>query len=571
MGLRGLLRPVRGRLIVAAAVQAVGSVAALAPLVAVAEVGRAMLGGGGAREAWVWAGVAVVALVLRLSLVLLAGGLAHRADMDLQLALRRRLVAHLRRVPLGWFGTRTSGQVKNAVTDDVAALHHLVGHAVLDIVGAVLTPLLGLAYLVWVDWRLALATLTTLPFFVVAYALMARGHGPEYARYSAAQARVDSAVVEFVHGIAVVKTFGQARRAQRRFVEATDAYAEQMGSYTARTAPYLSAGDVAVSPPVMLLVVLSWSTVFLAQGWVALADVLPFVLLGVGLTAPVLTLGYGASDLRMAREAAARIGALLDVPAQVDGHRLGPDSDDVSLVGVGFRYGQNRALHEVDLQLSPGTVTALVGASGSGKSTLARLVPRFHDPAEGAVLLGGIDLRELAGRDLFTRTGFVFQEVHLLRDTVRANIAMARPSAGADDVERVSRAAQIHDRIMRLPRGYDWVIGDDAVLSGGEAQRVSIARALLADPRVLVLDEATAFADPESEAAVQDALSRLAVGRTVLVVAHRLSTITSVDQVVVLERGRVVERGRHEQLLAAGGHYARMWAAHHGHVKAEIR
>ncbi|MGL5910993.1 MAG: ABC transporter ATP-binding protein, partial [Phycicoccus sp.] len=309
------------------------------------------------------------------------------------------------------------------------------------------------------------------------------------------------------------------------------------------------------------LSVLGSGTVAVVADWVEPVEVLPFALLGLALTAPILTIGYGTQDLRLAREAAGRIHALLDTPIlPVPIHPRTAGGHRVVFDGVGFGYdGRVRALQDVDLVLEPGTVTALVGPSGSGKSTLARMVPRFHDADQGRVLLGGVDVRELDPVEVYTRVGFVFQDVQLPRSSVADAIALGRPGASLSDVEVAARAAQVHDRIVALPRGYDSVLGEDAVLSGGEAQRVSIARALLADPPVLVMDEATSFADAESEAAVQDALSRLAVGRTVLVVAHRLDSVVGADQVVVLDGGRVRERGTHAELVIGSGWYARAW------------
>jgi ATP-binding cassette subfamily B protein IrtA len=210
--------------------------------------------------------------------------------------------------------------------------------------------------------------------------------------------------------------------------------------------------------------------------------------------------------------------------------------------------------------LRPGTVTAIVGASGSGKSTLARLLLRFFDPSEGRITLGGVDLRHIATPELYRRIGFVLQEVRLIHASVRENIALGRPSASLHEIEEAARLANIHERILALPRGYDSVIGEDAQLSGGELQRVSIARAVLLDPSVLVLDEATAAADAENEVAIQDALSRFARGRTLLVIAHRLDTIMHADHIIVVENGVIVEQGSHAGLLADKGRYAQLWA-----------
>jgi ATP-binding cassette subfamily B protein len=219
-------------------------------------------------------------------------------------------------------------------------------------------------------------------------------------------------------------------------------------------------------------------------------------------------------------------------------------------------------LRGIDLVLEPGTVTALVGPSGSGKSTLVQLLPRFFDPTHGTVSLGGVDLRELGSRELYRTVSFVFQDVRLLRASVADNIALAVPRADRDAVIRAARAANIHDRVLELPHGYDTVLGDDIALSGGEAQRISLARALLADAAVLVLDEATAFADPQTEQAVRQALASLGRDRTILVIAHRLETIADADTVVMLDNGTIIEQGRPADLLARQGEFADFWHAH---------
>jgi ATP-binding cassette, subfamily B, bacterial IrtA/YbtP len=319
--------------------------------------------------------------------------------------------------------------------------------------------------------------------------------------------------------------------------------------------------QVALSPPFVLLVVLIGGTSLMTTGGMAPADLLPFLLLGLGLTAPVAALGHGFDDLQAARRAVGRIRDVLAVqPLPEPAHPVAPQGHQVRLQDVRFGYeDDHEVLRGIDLVLEPGTVTAIVGPSGSGKSTLVQLLPRFFDPAHGSVLLGGVDLRELGSQELYRMVSFVFQDVRLLHASIADNIALAVPHAALDDVVRAARLANIHDRILELPRGYETVIGGDVKLSGGEAQRISIARALLADTPILVLDEATAFADPQTEQAVRRALTTLEGDRTILVIAHRLETVADADTVVVLENGSIAERGKPAELLAQNGKFAAFW------------
>ena len=556
----------RGTLIVACLLQAVSATAGVVPFIAVAELGRVLLADGptDTARAWMIAGIGSGALLVRLVFLLAATGLTHFADVDFRLALRRRMAERLGRVPLGWFTERNAGLVKKALQDDVVALHHLIGHGYINLASAVVTPVVALAYLFWIDWRLTLITIVPLALGLLSlFGMQMRGYGEKMGVYDEALGKVNAASVEFVNGIAVVKTFGQAQKAYGRFLEATQSFIDFFWSWVRGMLHLSAVSEVVLSPLFSLVVVLAAGSWFVASGWLAPVDVLPFALLGLSFTAPLLIIGYAHNDMMLAKQAAERIVVLLDSPVLVeraDGRM--PEGSRVVYEGVGFSYdGRTDVLSGIDLVLEPGTVTALVGPSGSGKTTLARLLPRFWDPSAGRITIGGVPVDALPTSQLYRQVGFVFQDVQLLRTTIRENIALARPDATLEAVEAAAKAAQIHERIMALPRGYDSVAGEDARLSGGEAQRVSIARAILADAPILVLDEATAFSDPESEAAIQDALSELVRGRTLLVIAHRLHTIAGADSICVLDHGRIVERGRHSELLAGGGVYARMWAA----------
>ena len=569
------LRPhIRG-LTVVTVLHVIGTVAGLAPLLAVAELGRTLLAPGPTDHARVWTIVIVGAagLLVRLVLTAASSGIGHLIDGDVQLSLRRALAARLSRVPLSWYTRRSTGELTKLVGEDVSAVHPAIAHSPGEIASAVVVPLVSLAYLLTVDWRLTLITLIPVGLALALVPLfMLPARQREQADYDTATGRLGHSAVEFVQGISVVKVFGGADRAHRAFLEAAQEFTDVFHRMV-RGLSRIGAGmQLAVSPPFVLLTVLIGGTVRVSAGDLPPADLLPFLLLGLGLTAPVAAMaGHGFDDLLAAGRAIKRIRDVLDVPPLPEPEQPAvPDGHRVELRGVRFGYdADHEVLRGIDLALEPGTVTAVVGPSGSGKSTLAKLLLRFFDPTHGSVTLGRVDLRQLDGRELYRRVSFVFAEVQLLRASVADNIALAVPTAGRDDVERAARTAGLHDRILALPRGYDTVLGEEAELSGGEAQRLTIARALLSEAPIVVLDEATSFADPQTARALRRAWAELKGERTLLIIAHRLETIADADHVVMLDGGVVVEQGRPSDLLAADGRFARFWRAHRNAVAGE--
>lgn len=561
VALKEVRAPVIATIRFACVLGALGALCGLVPFVGLAELGATLLAPGPLDIGHVtlvsW--LVVAGLGARGVLMGLALAITHFADQRLQGILRARMVRHLGRVPLGWFTDTSSGVVRKAAQDDVHDLHQLIAHHSVELTAAIVLPVGGLAYLLWLDWRLALLALVTLPFYAAAYAWMMRGYTTKMLQMNTAFGRVSAAVVEFVSGIAVVKTFGQARRAHESYRRAAGDYGRFYADWVGPMLRIEALATMAIGAPVVGLVATAGAVWFAAEGWVTPIEALTGILVALVVPTTITALGYGAQNRRTAAAAALRIHDLLDTPVlPVSDDPKVPAGNRVEFADVRFAYGESEVLHGISLTLEPGTVTALVGPSGSGKSTLATLLPRFHDVTGGAVRIGGVDVREVAPAELYRHVGFVLQDVQLVHGTVADNVRLGRPEASDAEVEQACRAAHIDERIRQLPQGYDT---EDPQLSGGEAQRISIARALLADTPVLVLDEATAFADPESEAAIQDALSTLAAGRTVLVIAHRLSTITAVDRIAVLADGLIVESGTHPELLARGGVYARQWEA----------
>lgn len=569
--LLGKLKPV---FIAAGVIQGIVTLVELAPFFLLVELSRRLLAGDGAAdELWVIGIWSVV--LLGLGTVLGAALLLwlHTVDARFERELRSNLLSKLARLPLGWFGARSSGQVKQIVQDDTLALHYLITHAVGDAVAAIVAPVAVLVYLFVVDWRLAL--LMFVPVLIYAatmYVMVLRSYDatPKATKWTERMGREAGAYLE---GQPVVRVFGGAAAStfRKRIAEYTTFLNDWQRPFTGLK----TFMDLVTRPATFLLLICVFGTLWIVSGSLAPLDLLPFLLLGTTFGSRLLGIGYGLSGLRDGMTAARRVQVVLEEPelatrstdASGDAGSTREPRGEVTFENVSFSYRPGTpVLSDVSLSLSPGTVTALVGSSGSGKSTLAALLARFHDIDEGVIRIDGTDIRELTADQLYGRVGFVFQDTQLVQGTVRENIALARPelaqpSAGDEEIVRAARAANIHERIQRLPNGYETPLGANAALSGGERQRITIARAILADTPVLVLDEATAFADPESEFLVQQALGRLTANRTVLVIAHRLHTVTDADQIVVLDDGRIAEIGTHAELMSGEGRYRRLWSA----------
>ena len=560
-----LLAPLKSQLIISGVLQAIITLVQLAPFVLLVELARLLLAGAPSVRLWTL-GLAAVGLLGTGAFLAAALTLwLHLIDARFARDLRSRLLAKMSRLPLGWFTARGSGSIKQLVQDDTLSLHYLVTHAIPDAVAAVIAPVAVLVYLFTVDWRLALVLFIPVLTYLVLMSVMTIQSGQKIGQSQRWAERMSGEAGAYLEGQPVVRVFGGA--ASSSFRRRLDEYIGFLVSWQRPFTGKKSAMDLVTRPGTFLWLIVVVGTPMIIGGAMSPVDLLPFLLLGTTFGVRLLGIGYGLGGIRGGMLAARRIQTALD-ESELDVRTDDPAAPAPSQPGtvqfdhVTFGYRPEvPVIHDVSLTLKPGTVTALVGPSGSGKSTLAALLARFYDVDDGSITLSGEDIRSLTAEELYRQVGFVLQETQLVAGSVSDNIALADPEAGIDRVQQAARDAQIHERILRLPDGYDTALGASAALSGGERQRLTIARAILADTPVLILDEATAFADPESEYLVQQALNRLTKDRTVLVIAHRLHTITHADQIVVLEHGRVVETGTHEQLLAEGGagRYRQLW------------
>lgn len=567
--LLGLLRPIRGRLLGALGTSALAAVAGVGGVVLIAYALQEVLATDpdGARVATLL-GAALGGLVLCMALRVIAFRVSHLASFDLEVTLRTRLTAHIGRLPLGRVQALGSGGLKKVLQDDVRALHGAVADATPLLGFGLAQPVAALVALGIVDWRLLLATLGIWPLIVVTMRMTMRDYPAQRRRYDEANEAINAAVVEFVQGMPVVRTFDDGTASFARFTDRVDAFTVAVRAWTetGRNAAILA--RIAMTPLPTLVIVLAVGTALTAAGSMEPTTLLVALLIGTLPVESVVPLIYLQHFIEESKAGAARITEVLALdPLPEPAAPRRPADASIRLRGVTFGYDGDRdrpALDEVSLDIPAGSVCALVGASGSGKSTIARLIPRFWDPAAGVVQVGGVDVREIDPVELLAGVALVFQDPFLLDDTIAANIRLGRPHAARAEIEAAARAARAHEFIVtELPDGYDTRVGErGGRLSGGQRQRITIARAMLSDAPIVVLDEATAFADPENEAAIQDGLARLTRGRTVVVIAHRLSTIVDADQIVVLDAGRVAQTGTHTELLAAGGIYARMWAHH---------
>ena len=513
---------------------------------------------------WLWSYIALGAFFAFGVLTFASLMLSHIAAFNILYEIRMQLVQKMVRLPLGFFSRRASGELKKIMSDDVERIELFIAHHIPDIVTALLFPLILVSYMFAVDWRLAIVVLAVLAmaFYVMGRMYTGKKIREVSKRYVETLGRMNASIVEYIRGIQVVKTFTESTNAYRKLNDVIKEYRKFANEVNVQYQPtYVGFLTILSSALLFIIPVAVWLLVGSASYATFVPVLLMFLFFGVAVFFPVLKLLWIGSFLNQNNMGVQKIDDILymdeieepDIPRH-------PKDASVEFRNVSFAYDTTPILKAISFISHPGTITALVGPSGAGKSTVAMLAARFWDVQSGEILIGGVPVKEIPTSVLMDNVAFVFQDNMLFFDTIEENIRMGNKTATFEEVARAACAAQCHEFIESLPNGYQTLVGEGGIyLSGGEAQRIALARAILKDSPIILLDEATAFADPENEGKILAAFSHLIKGKTVLVIAHRLSTITNADRILYVDKGVIAEQGTHEQLLALKGEYARMW------------
>ena len=487
---------------------------------------------------------------------------SHRATFAVLGEIRKRCTEKLTRMPLGAVLQQSSGALKNTLIERIDSIETTLAHIVPEFTANLLIPVIITVYIFTIDWRMGLASLATVPLGMFFYIwMMATSAGFYQATIDNTKA-LNNTAVEYINGIQVIKVFGKTKSSYERFVKDAHAAAGAfIGWMRASIIPFTFA---MVVMPATMVSVLPIGGLLVKGGTLSGQDFITVIILSVGLITPLITLMSYSDDIRTMGTIFGEVQAILDAPEQ-ERPATGdaPKGNVLKLEDVHFSYADKEILHGVSMEVPEGSFVALVGPSGSGKSTIARLIAALWDVNGGSISLGGKDIRDISQEAYADRVAFVSQDNYLFNMTVRENIRLGRPGATDREVEQAARDSGCHEFILGLENGYDTLVGSSGGhLSGGERQRISIARAMLKAAPIVILDEATAYTDPENEAVIQRSVSKLTAGKTLIVIAHRLSTVTDADRIYVVNNGNIEDSGTHEELLSHHGLYEKMWKAH---------
>lgn len=514
-----------------------------------------------------FSGIAAICQLIKMLLTWRSSLMSHKISFTILKNIREAITDRMAKVPMGVMLETPTGTFKNLIVDNVAKLEDSMAHFMPELPSNIAAPLCSILLIFILDWRMGLASLITIPLGILFFAAMMRGYGPRMENYMRSANDMNSSLVEYVSGIQVIKAFNRSASSYGKYSKSVNYFHDSTMEWWSQCW-FWNAAARAVLPSTLLgtLPVGAW---LYMEGTLSLPVFLISLVVPLGFVAPLMKVSEAMEQVSMIKGNLEQVTAFLKTPELVR------PSEPVSLgertyqfEDVHFGYKETEVLHGISFQTRPGTMTAIVGPSGSGKSTIAKLMAGFWDVTSGSVRFGGQDIRQIPFEQLMSEISYVAQDNFLFDKSIRENIRMDNPAATDEEVEDAAKAANCHDFIMQLEQGYDTLAGDAGDrLSGGERQRITIARAMLKPSSVVILDEATAYADPENEALIQQAISKLVAGKTLIVVAHRLNTIRNADQILVVANGNIAGRGTQEELLRECPIYQKMWQDYAGTIE----
>ena len=558
------MRPDKGKMILSLALACIGEALGMVPYIVVGLLAAGLVESTLTLSMAAWLCVAAAfGQVAKFFFTWRSSMMSHGIAFKALRTMREMMAEKMARVPMGTIVDTPTGTFKNRFIDNVNQLEDAIAHFMPELPSNVFAPVLAMAIVFAVDWRMGLAGIATVPLGILFYLGMMRGYKEKMARYIASEQAMNATLVEYVNGIQVIKAFGRSASSYGSFSQAVAEYHDSTLAWFRQSWVWMALVKAVV--PCTLLVSLPLGVWLLSTGQLGLPAFMVCISIPLGFIGGVLKFAQAASQISRMDACLNVIWDFLGLPELTRPHeRVELSGDSFSFENVSFSYHEGaEVLRDVSFQTKPGSITAIVGPSGSGKSTVAKLMAGFWDAGGGEIRYGGHDVRDIPFGQLMEHVAYVAQDTFLFDRTIADNIRMGRPDATDAEVEEAARAAGADEVLERLPQGCDTPAGEaGARLSGGERQRITIARAMLKNADVVILDEATAYADPENEALVERAISELVAGKTLVTIAHRLSTITGADQIIVMDAGRIIARGRHGDLLASCPLYARMWADH---------
>lgn len=514
-----------------------------------------------------WCAIVLLAYGVKVVFFGLSTGLSHYTAYHILEKLRLQVADRFLRAPLGDVEVHSIGEIKNVMVDKIEDIEPPLAHMIPEGAGHLVLPVVSLIALAAIDWRVALASLVTVPASMVCMMLTFQISGKNFDKYNNANAYMNSTIVEYIEGIEVIKAFGRAGVSYEKYADAITDYKTFVVKWMSST--WITFKLAFALFPSTLLGTLPACLLLGSDGAVTVAEAALCIMLSMSMVRSLAALEVFSNSIKQVQLTVEELQSYLDMPSLPEPEKRAALSGyGVRLKDVRFSYTgkpDNEVLHGIDLNLPQGSFTALVGPSGGGKSTVAKLISRFWDVTDGKITIGGVNIRDMTLKQLADTVSFVTQDNFLFGCSLRENIRLGNPNAADEEVYAAARAAQCEEFIAKLPMGYDTPAGEAGKrLSGGEKQRIAIARMILKNAPIVILDEATAFTDPENEEKIQQSIAELSRGKTLLVIAHRLSTIRKADNIVVLESGRIIAEGKQEQLLETCPLYRNMWEAHIG-------